>query len=204
MINRQLGPTLLIKPVNGQWPLFVYDSDGVIPISTERKGLHQIYLSNSYSRRTYYVDILIDSMTGAYPPNHNHKFWNGYSNFYMDRSFVYGERSGDILLMGVGCKKFIWKPTISTRINYQPEIIYISDEFDTPKCHNSIRSVRSSWRKAMAVAKDRGIRVEKIPQKEINRFLTQFNWQPGLAAADILENTAKGIGIQNLYLSIPS
>lgn len=197
------GQLLLIRPVNDQWPLFTYKGDDRIGVQVKMNGLFEVNMGLGWARRTYYVDDLRRAMTGTNISHSQYKrFSNGMGNFYMDSSFVYDMTSNNILLMGVGSHRYEYKSAFGPKIKVEPEIIYISEEFDTSKVITRLRSVRSIWRKAMAVAKDRGIRMEKIPQKEINLFVARFNWQPDTKALDNIEANMIKAGISEVYGSI--
>lgn len=201
MINN--GTVLLIKPVDGQWPTFVYQGADVLSITIKMRGLSELNLSAGWARRTYYVDNLRNSMTGArINQPHEKRFSNGLGNFYIESSFVYDMRANNILLMGVGSRAYVRKDRFGLANMTIPKIIYVSEEFDTPRVDYRVRSVRSTWRQAMSVAKDRGIRVEKIPQKEINRFIAHFNYQPDTLHLDNIEANMKAQGIGDLFGSL--
>lgn len=203
MINTHNADSLLIRPVDGQWPMFAHHGDNKVDLPTKLRGLSEVNLSVGWARRTHYVDCLRDSMTGGHiNQSHMKRFSNGVNSFHIESAFLYNMTNSDILLMGVGCRSYRHKGPFGIANRNEPEIIYISEEFDSPQCGHRIRSVRTIWRQAMREAKDRSIRVEKIPQKEINRFIAQLNWQPDNKAMDILEDGMKSNGLSDLYRSI--
>ena len=205
MINgvSRSGQILLVQPVNNQWPMFVYQGSDMVAPTISFRGLFEVNLTVGWARRTYYVDNLLQSITGGGLSNSQYKrFNNGYSNFYMEPSFLYDMRDSNVLLMGVGSHKYMHKGMIGNKTRYEPDIIYVSEDLDTPRVISRLRSIRSIWRRALRVAKDRGIRVEKIPQKHLNRFIAKFNWQPDKRASDAFEANTKNRALSDVYGSI--